>query len=283
MNKRGFTLIELLAVIIILLLLYTIVAPLVKKNMKVAEDYATDAQVTLLEDASYIYTLNYESEIPDLVLNGITTIQVQALLDKGLINEEDLEVNGDKKVEETDNIVITRINDSIYTLYDREQDTSPKIILQGPESIKISKNGEYYEYGAYVVTYSPLSIADISSGGISSNVNIAVEGTYTVQYSYTGAQTISRSVEVSEDYVEVDSEKPVITLNGSATLTISQGSTYTELGASATDNKDGNITSRIVITGSVNTSLKGTYYIKYDVVDLYGNKAITKTRTVVIT
>ena len=56
-----------------------------------------------------------------------------------------------------------------------------------------------------------------------------------------------------------DTVKPVITLTGSATINLTVGDTYNELGATATDNIDGNITSSIVITGTVNTNTAGTY------------------------
>ena len=44
-------------------------------------------------------------------------------------------------------------------------------------------------------------------------------------------------------------------------ITLSVGDTYTEAGATANDNVDGNITNNIVITGSVNTSSSGTYLL----------------------
>ena len=56
-----------------------------------------------------------------------------------------------------------------------------------------------------------------------------------------------------------DTTPPVIALNGQASITLSVGDTYTEAGATANDNVDGNITNNIVITGSVNTSSSGTY------------------------
>jgi hypothetical protein len=43
---------------------------------------------------------------------------------------------------------------------------------------------------------------------------------------------------------------------------------------------DGNLTANIVISGSVNTRLLGTYTVSYDVSDSSGNAAITVTRTV---
>jgi len=79
-----------------------------------------------------------------------------------------------------------------------------------------------------------------------------------------------------------DTTAPVITLVGSATVDLKTGDAYTDKGATATDNKDGDITNKIVKTGSVDTSKAGTYIIKYNVTDLAGNKAVEKKRTVTV-
>ncbi|MDD4036221.1 MAG: DUF5011 domain-containing protein [Bacilli bacterium] len=76
-----------------------------------------------------------------------------------------------------------------------------------------------------------------------------------------------------------DIEPPVIVINGSNPISISVGSVYTELGATATDNVDGDISANIQISGTVNTAVAGTYTITYSVIDSSGNEATT-TRTV---
>ena len=78
-----------------------------------------------------------------------------------------------------------------------------------------------------------------------------------------------------------DTEKPVIKLNGSSVITIYVNDKYTELGATAKDNKDGDLTDKIVVTGKVNASKAGTYRITYTVEDSSENKA-TITRTVIV-
>jgi hypothetical protein len=80
-----------------------------------------------------------------------------------------------------------------------------------------------------------------------------------------------------------DTTKPVITLTGGATMSVVQGSTFTDPGATATDNVDGNLTSRIVKSGSVNTGSVGTYTLQYNVKDNAGNAATTVSRTVTVT
>jgi hypothetical protein len=77
-----------------------------------------------------------------------------------------------------------------------------------------------------------------------------------------------------------DHIQPVITLNGSPEQVVQLNSAYVESGATALDNKSGDITDQIVITGNVNVNLKGEYRMYYDVEDENGNKAATATRYV---
>ncbi|MGE5453447.1 MAG: immunoglobulin-like domain-containing protein [Acidobacteriota bacterium] len=82
--------------------------------------------------------------------------------------------------------------------------------------------------------------------------------------------------------VAADMVKPVITLNGSATLSVTQGSSFVDPGATASDDRDGNINSKVVVTGSVNTGVVGTYTLSYNVKDAAGNAATTVTRAVTV-
>jgi len=66
---------------------------------------------------------------------------------------------------------------------------------------------------------------------------------------------------------------PQLTLIGDANITVELESTYVEEGASAIDVLDGNLTSKIIITGSVDTHMVGTYTIVYTVTDDDNNTA----------
>ena len=85
----------------------------------------------------------------------------------------------------------------------------------------------------------------------------------------------------SDDSGGNDSTAPIITLNGQAIATVNLNSTYTDAGATATDEVDGDLTSSIVTTGVVNTSVEGNYIITYTVSDTSGNTA-TATRQVIV-
>ncbi len=106
-------------------------------------------------------------------------------------------------------------------------------------------------------------------------------GSFTVIASGTdsnSAQSYQLNLKVNS-ITPADTTAPVITLLGQNPETIIVGGTYTEEGATATDNVDGSLTSKIIISGTVNTNVVGTYTVTYTVSDAAGNVA-TATRTI---
>jgi hypothetical protein len=80
----------------------------------------------------------------------------------------------------------------------------------------------------------------------------------------------------------IDTEKPVITLIGLSPVNLNIGDTYTDDGATANDNIDGDITVNITMINPVDTNIAGMYTITYNVDDLVGNTAVEVTRTVIV-
>jgi uncharacterized protein (DUF1800 family) len=79
-----------------------------------------------------------------------------------------------------------------------------------------------------------------------------------------------------------DSTKPIITLIGSTAITVTKGARYSDAGATANDDTDGDITSSIKTNNPVDTSIAGNYTITYNVSDSAGNVAIQVNRTVTV-
>jgi hypothetical protein len=80
-----------------------------------------------------------------------------------------------------------------------------------------------------------------------------------------------------------DTKPPAITLLGDDPLSLNQGDTYEEPGASAMDDSDGDLTAKISIDSSgVTTTTAGNYAVTYNVADSVGNQAEEVTRTVVV-
>jgi hypothetical protein len=81
-----------------------------------------------------------------------------------------------------------------------------------------------------------------------------------------------------------DTIAPVITLNGNKNDTTYLGIVYVDAGASVIDNKDGNISPWLVVSGVVNNTLTGTYMINYYAKDSANNQAqVTRTVSVLNT
>lgn len=110
-------------------------------------------------------------------------------------------------------------------------------------------------------------------------VNSNVVGAYTVTYNVSDvagnpATQVTRTVNV------VDTTLPIISLVGSPTVSVNFGASYTDAGATASDNYDGDRTANIVTVNPVNTGAIGNYVVTYNVVDTSGNAATQVTRSV---
>ena len=79
----------------------------------------------------------------------------------------------------------------------------------------------------------------------------------------------------------VDDIPPVVKLNGNATVELLINSQYSESGATAVDEKDGDLTSQLKTYGEVNTAQAGIYYITYSAVDTKGNEGVAQ-RTIIV-
>jgi hypothetical protein len=87
----------------------------------------------------------------------------------------------------------------------------------------------------------------------------------------------SSSSEPDTPTTPTDSVAPVITLNGEATIEVGAGRDYTDEGATATDDVDGDVT--VTTSGTVDTATVGSYTLTYSATDAAGNEAAA-TRTV---
>lgn len=75
-------------------------------------------------------------------------------------------------------------------------------------------------------------------------------------------------------------DTPIITLIWSGSINIDEGTSYTDAGATFSDNIDG--TGSLVGSGSVDINTPGTYIITYDYTDSHSIDAVQVTRTVVV-
>ena len=151
--------------------------------------------------------------------------------------------------------------------------TSPMITLVEGQDYEQSYSKEYEEPG--------YSVIDSYDGDISEKVKATKEDIDETHFNikYEVEDSSGNKAEIKRAVTIVDDIPPVITLNGSESMLIYLNDTYTEKGAKAEDEKDGDLTEKIVIQGSVDTSKEGSYTITYTVSDNSGNEA-NKTRKI---
>ena len=145
--------------------------------------------------------------------------------------------------------------------------------------------------GDPVVSFNVASIAD----GSVTSVTIPVIATITYTNTY-GGPTSQIDLNTNVAYTDsvgpqtannnpaavliLDTTKPVITITGSNPVYIALSGTYTDAGATATDNYDSTLA--ITSVSNVNTATAGTYTVTYTSQDSSANQATAKTRTVIV-
>ncbi|MDC0324443.1 DUF5011 domain-containing protein [Akkermansiaceae bacterium] len=157
-----------------------------------------------------------------------------------------------------------------------EEDTSPPVItLTGPASVTIEAGSEYADAGATATDAVDGAIVVV----VDNKVNAQIPGSYLVSFTATDAAG-NAAVEVTRTVIVEDTLPPVITLTGSALVTIEAGADYIDAGATATDTVDGAIS--VVVDNKVNAQIPGSYLVSFTATDAAGNSAVEVTRTVIV-
>ena len=112
---------------------------------------------------------------------------------------------------------------------------------------------------------------------VTGTVDMNTTGTYVLTYSV--ADAAGNEANASRTVTVVDTTNPVLTLLGDANMSQAKDSAWVDPGATASDSLDGNLTSSITITGTVDVNTTGVYTLTYSVSDGASNEA-NATRTV---
>lgn len=173
----------------------------------------------------------------------------------------------------------------------------PVITLTGDATVNLKVGSEYTDAGATAYDDQDGDITDRIVATVSSEVygltalDTAQADVYTFHYNVSDAAgnqaaEVTRKVIVAED---PDTVKPVITLLGEASIALEHSASYTDAGATAEDDRDGDLTAHIVATitrdgelAALDTTAAGTYIYHYNVSDAAGNAAVEVTRTVAV-
>jgi hypothetical protein len=155
--------------------------------------------------------------------------------------------------------------------------TAPSVALNGndPDEVEVAQGSSYADPGVTVTDNSGENISAVVTG----SVDTTAVGTYMLTYTATDSSgndsNVTRTVNV------VDTTAPIVSVNGDNPLNLLVGDTYTESGASVTDNS-GEALTATVESNNVDTSVAGNYEVVYSAVDGSNNEG-RATRTVNVT
>ena len=151
--------------------------------------------------------------------------------------------------------------------------TAPVITLNGEAKINHEYGIAYKDAGATATDNIDSNVETTTTDTILINKI----GSYGITYTARDAAG-NEAIPVERIVTVVDTIGPVITLNGSDTIILGQGRDYKELGATARDNADGDITVEAPAGEVINTVID-SYVLTYTATDLSGNTT-TLNRTI---
>lgn len=175
--------------------------------------------------------------------------------------------------QEKDGVVTYQVSDSsgneaVVTRTIVYNDPNPPVItLNGDSEIALEIGTNYAEPGFTAMDDCDGDITQKVE--IKGTVDIDKTGDYVLTYrvtdSYENICEVTRTVKVA------DRTAPVLTLQGKKNIYVKIGESYSEPGFTAIDQVDGDLTSKVSVSGGVDINQVGSYTITYTAKDAAGN------------
>ena len=218
----------------------------------------------------YIFSkrIIFKEDLPDLVIDVNSNFSPQSVsacygnkikcrsVDVSLYNEVDTSLLGDYKVK-----YVASYGKHSKTLINNVKvvDNVSPVIEASDETLYVCPLSDQYD-----VSYKA---TDNYDGDLTDKVSMDVgSDSITLSVSDSSGNKVSKVINMKHE----DIINPSISLDGSDSIYIPIGSGFSEPGFSASDNCDGEITDRVIVSGTVSDSV-GKYVINYSVSDDSGN------------
>lgn len=145
--------------------------------------------------------------------------------------------------------------------------TGPAITLNGEASVTVAKIEDYVEEGATAL--------DNCDGDMTSDITTSMDpvNDYTYVVRYEATDRSGNKGKAERQVIIQDTVPPTITLNGEEAVSIKEREKFDDPGASATDDRDGDVTASIQTSGYIDIYRPGTYTVTYTAQDAGGNTA----------
>jgi len=249
--------------IIVLLPLLLITKAIINNNSD-NNKYSSYEQKMVVKTKDYIHNNTFEIEENSSAYIDLYTLGMD--LDKSLncSKSSGVIVSYDGEQFQYDPYLICKDYESTIKNLSNNKQNDDYITLNGLNPMII--NGEYEEPGYVVDSKYWVDVSD--------NISSA-PGLYVVNYNVYEGDNLKANVKrivIIGDYTEEDkinNPNPTITLLGDSNMSVMKGSFYTDPGYKAADS-NGDLTDKVKVYGTVDTSTVGDYYITYYVANSNG-------------
>ena len=260
-------------------------------------------------EGTYTVTYNVSDAAGNAATEVTRTVTVGAPFDSGLLTNGDFESGADPWIQGVDDSspapVVTEMGNTFYQVNITTPDPGQPFLVNLSQKLEIVQDETYtLTFDAWSDTNRSIIAGIGLSGGSFANTTQTVDlttsqQTFVLELTASGFGALDARVLfdvngeaglVNIDNVSLvlggsggggDTTPPVITLSGDAMIDLIQNDPFSDPGASALDDTDGDISGNITVGGDVvDTSMIGSYVITYDVSDAAGNAATQVTRTV---
>ena len=241
---------------------------------QIQEYYKKYAGVYLTEAEAYrmvgvTTSIGYESDYDPIFPPEWTRLVTNHAIDKEIGMNSFWSINRDSKLQENKGITNAYEHTNIAKEFgDPNYNFVPTFLGLNPRKIQVGTAFDPLKG----VKATDREDGDLTSKiKISGTVNTSVVGEYTLEYSVADSKgavtTVKRVITVTNE--PVINSKPVIT--GAETKEVIVGIPFDVLeGIKATDSEDGDLTSTIKVTGTVDYNKVGSYKVTYSVTDTDG-------------
>ncbi|MDO5003255.1 MAG: polysaccharide deacetylase family protein [bacterium] len=211
---------------------------------------------TITLDGSNPYIIDYKEEFKEPGYSGTYNKKniTNNIKVSGKVNSKKL---GDYKI--TYKVKENGFKKQVVRIVKVRDITKPKIELATSGDIYVCPGKKYQP------SYKAIDNYD---GDITKKVNV-ITSSNSVRFSVIDSSGNYRVL--TKKIIYKDNESPILTLKGEDYENVYLNEEYKESGYKAKDNCDGDISSKVIIEGNVDTNTPGTYTIKYKVSDNAGS------------
>ena len=239
---------KILFIILVIILLIVLLIFNLREVYRIKKDFYQDRKLTLVFNNNFgkckVKTIIENNDLDKLIVTDLT--------------KEGYVLKGNNYIKTTK---IKKSCDTLYKTIKKDEEFK----LNGVDEVETHFNTEYsdesYKYSGKnkVSQINDVDVAKIGEQYVIYKLDNKLYNRYLI-----------RTVVVK------DTDKPIIKLKGGSNLNLYVGTDYKDLGFTATDNYDGDITAKVIVEGSVDTNTPGKYEVIYKVSDSSGNDTTTK-------